>query len=136
MKTARGNDAGHEALRSHQEKVEVYLQDMQERGISPWRAAPLLFRLLWRLGVKVLPPVFLSGPAIVLLSGGSVAFLYTCLVVAMSYFKHPRSTLEWNMIGAIALGGLVTGFAIGISHWIAARQTARTLKLPPWGDYR
>ena len=43
---------------NYDEKVKYFIDDMGRRGIGKWTAAPLLYRLLWKLGLKVPPPVF------------------------------------------------------------------------------
>ena len=43
---------------THREKVEYLIHDLSRRGIKPRAAAPPIYRLLWKIGVHVPPPLF------------------------------------------------------------------------------
>ena len=53
----------------HREKVERLIADLRQRGVSPYMAAPPLFRLAWALGLDVPPPLFLGFLPLTLLMG-------------------------------------------------------------------
>lgn len=45
---------------THDEKVAFLLDDLARKGIGRYTVAPPIYRLLWRLGIEVKPPLFAS----------------------------------------------------------------------------
>jgi hypothetical protein len=113
---------------THQEKVEHYLNDLAHRGISKGTAAPPLYRLLWRLGIEVPPPL--------LASFGSLAVMWGVLFGVgwglIMWFTFWRD----NMPPAIALiSSLFAGATFGVIMAAYYRWRASKLALPRWEDY-
>jgi len=44
-----------------QEKVARMMEDLAARGVGKFTSAPPLFRLAWKLGLQVKPPLFLES---------------------------------------------------------------------------
>ena len=77
----------------HREKVERLIADLRQRGVSPYTAAPPLFRLAWALGLDVPPPLFLGFLPLTLLMG---AFFGAFWVAFMWPLQWGRGRCPWG----------------------------------------
>jgi hypothetical protein len=111
------------------QKVERLIADLRQRGVSPYTAAPPLFRLAWALGLDVPPPLFLGFLPLTLLMGAFFGAFWGAFLWLLQWGA-------WHMpLGLVVLAAACTGLAFGLSmasyyHWKAAR-----LRLPPWESY-
>jgi len=119
---------------THDEKIAYYLRDMRQKGVRSWTAAPPLYRLLWRLGIKVRPPLFASFR--------SLSVLYLCFFLLLWWgqgISWGSSHFWWWEGGSHSISGLVASVvaAVSIGAIMAAiiRRKARKLALPRWEDY-
>lgn len=107
---------------NHSEKVEYLLQDLEGRGLNPFTIAPPIYRAMWKLGLKVPPPLFQSF-AVILVSTGAFFAVF------------------WGILGfmfrrQITLGpALFAGFLFGLWTAFHSRRKAKGLELPRWEDY-
>ena len=116
-------------LQAHAEKLAAYFQDMKGRGIG---TDDPVFHLLWRLGLKVPPPVFLGACgsfcypfgvfAPMVLTGGAVL-----------WWGHPNYSL-WSIWASASLF-LLAAVGLGIYSVKATRARALKLQLPSWDQY-
>src|SRR5437867_12529072 len=115
---------------THAEKVEILIADFRERGIKKALAAPLPYRLLWKLGFHVTPPHFATFAANAL----PMAIFYGVLWGILMWLLFWRRERDFPIPAAIiasACFGLVMGVGLAISY----RRKARKLSLPRWEDY-
>jgi hypothetical protein len=109
---------------TNDEKIEYYLRDMRQRGVGKFRAAPPIYRLLWRLGIKVRPPVFAS---------------FWSLAVPYAIFYGILFFIVWwlnvgHSITGLVLSGVAAAF-MAASIAVGNRRQARKLAFPRWEDY-
>jgi len=108
------------------ERMDAAVRELERLGVEGFTAAPPLFRLLWRVGVDVRPPLFLPFGRFALLSG--------------SFFAVGWFALRWLGRGGQLMGtvefevtlAIVTGAAFGILLAAYYRHRARSLQLPSW----
>src|SRR5262245_34465704 len=114
------------------EKITHLTEYLTGRGVKMARrtAAPPLWRMFWRLGLKTPPPLFLSFDRLlfVFLLSFLVAFAFGPLT-AWLCLRRPRfaTLITLLTLANVLLAGL----------WLAAyfRLMARRLALPPWEQY-
>jgi membrane associated rhomboid family serine protease len=99
---------------------------LSERGLSRHHAEPLLFRLLWKLGINVRPPHFLGFASIAIVYG-------TWFACAWGVFMW---LLVWSHQGVglagVALRAAAAGACFGLlMAWFYARER-REFALPAW----
>lgn len=116
---------------THQQKVCYLLEEMAQRGVSPHRVAPPLYRLLWLLGLEVPPPHFLCFQYKALLSGGIVA---VAIFLGLFLFGWEGQMLT-RPIADSCLIALCLGTVIGSSFAAYYQWAARRLQLPAWNRY-
>jgi hypothetical protein len=125
---------------THQEKLQLMRGHLAALGVSKAYIAPLPYRLLWRLGIDVPPPLFANAASIVVVVGSLYGLLYLgayllgLLTVAAIHgrdfaFESPDIFVY---IGFATLLGMLIGFLEARRY----RRIARDLKLPPWSVYR
>jgi hypothetical protein len=99
---------------------------LSTRGVARRHAAPLLFRLLWRLGLRVRPPHFLGFASIAIVYGG----WFACVWGAFMWM------LVWSQQGiggaGVALRAGSAGACFGlVMAWFYVRER-REFGLPAW----
>jgi len=112
---------------TNDEKIEYYLRDLRQREVgwrARWKAAPPIYRLLWRLGINVRPPFFASFWSLAIPFG----VFYGILLIALWWFRDPHSitSLVISVVGAAFMGVIIA---------MSCRRQARKLALPRWEDY-
>lgn len=119
---------------TNDEKITYYLRDMRQKGVRSWTAAPPLYRLLWRLGIKVRPPLFASFRSLY----WPPAVLYLCFFLLLWWWEG-GSHFWWWEGGSHSISGLVAtvvaAVSIGVIMAAIIRRKARKLALPRWEDY-
>ena len=68
------------------QKITYYLRDMRQKGVRSWTAAPPIYRLLWRLGIKVRPPLFASFRSLFLALGHLLFVFFSFSLVGARHF--------------------------------------------------
>jgi hypothetical protein len=107
----------------HREKVERLVGELEARGLDRSTIAPGLFRLLWALGARIPPPLFLGFTTLMLIwsvAFGGITVLSLLLFVGSSY-------AFWLS----AVVGLLSGSVMAVSYC----REAKTLSLGPWEAY-
>ncbi|WP_198116729.1 DUF6404 family protein [Massilia rhizosphaerae] len=99
---------------------------LSQRGLSRNHAEPLLFRLLWKLGVNVRPPHFLGFASIALVYGGWFTGVWGVLMW-MLVWSH-----QGVGIAGVALRALAAGACFGLlMAWFYTRER-KEFALPAW----
>lgn len=114
---------------SFEEKLSAALTLLDSTGIRRNRYAPRLFWLLWRLGVKLPPPYFISFAGNLVLMGTSFGVMWGAGMWAFAWLVHQPVPL------IIACGAAVfTGLLFGL--WMAGYccYSARKYRIPLWKD--
>jgi len=121
--------AAKEESQIHAEKLAGYFQDMNSRGM---RADDPVFRLLWLLGLKVPPPLFLGAWGSFLYPFGVFAPM-VLTAGAILWWQRPNST-PWTMWLTASIF-LLAAIGAGVYNVKATRSMALKLQLPSWDQY-
>lgn len=114
---------------THAEKLERMRAHMAALGIPASTAMPPLWKVLWRLGFEVPPPLFMGFGGITLVLGG----FFGCFWGLMMWL------LLWSREGMSVWFALAAAFAAGVLFGVAMaaylRRLARRHRLPAWDGY-
>lgn len=119
---------------THAEKLAHFEKQLEERGYWKANAEPPVFRLLWKLGVEVPPPYFLSFGQAWIVAGAPFGFLMGLFCVGLfSFFSDSAMALFfWPSVGASALT-CGTLFGLCMAFWWGRQRDQ--LGLPSWQEY-
>ena len=102
---------------------------LEAKGVRKSTCAPPLFRLLWKLGVKVPPPHMAGFAFNSLLMGGFFGVFWSLLMWLML----------WNRQGmpltGVAMKALLAGALFGLTMAWYLRYGARKHAIPRWRDF-
>jgi uncharacterized membrane protein (UPF0136 family) len=115
---------------THARKVEAYKSLMAEKGIGPATAAPPLWSLLWSLGIRVPPPLYMGFLPMALLSGTFFGLVFGTIVWYMN--NRGARTMSLHEASVVALA---TGAFFGITMAWFARRLARKHGLGTWSEF-
>lgn len=114
----------------HREKVQRMTSHMAAVGISRSTAAPPAWRLLWRLGIDVPPPLFMSFGTLAVTTG--LVFAVTMALVGW-WMRSPDGT---DLVAEVVLVPAVAGAVFGLAMAVLYRGWAKQHRLPRWSEYR
>ncbi|KAF1712309.1 hypothetical protein CSC70_01940 [Pseudoxanthomonas kalamensis DSM 18571] len=114
---------------THQEKLMAMHEHMKRIGVSRSTAAPPAWQLLWRLGIEVPPPLFLSFLSITLVMGTVFGLFWGLLMWVILWAR------QGVPLGIMATGTLVAGALFGLAMAAWLRHLARKHNLPSWAEY-
>lgn len=114
---------------THSKKVQHLLKNLTQRGVSPYIVAPPPYRLLWRLGWQVRPPLFQSFTVLALGMGLSYGVLSGFVLWIL------QGEFTWQGVQIPLLLAVVTGAFFGLGVAIYYRWKARRLGLGDWERY-
>ncbi|WP_436045994.1 DUF6404 family protein [Pseudoxanthomonas sp. LjRoot143] len=110
-------------------RLQQALAFIESKGVRRSTAAPPLYRLFWRMGLKVPPPLMASFPSIALLMGGFFGLFWGLLMWL----------LMWGRTGMpVAFGAsiaLLAGALFGLLMAAVLRSQARNKQIPAWKDF-
>ncbi|HET6633096.1 MAG TPA: DUF6404 family protein [Rhodanobacteraceae bacterium] len=108
------------------EKIEAMYRHMETLGVGRSTAAPPAWRLMWRLGWDVPPPMFLPFWRLAFAVGLAFGLPWGVALMVVT-------SLPLLVIAAVAiLGGACFGLVFaGIMYGMGRRHG-----LPPWSEYR
>ena len=114
---------------THQEKLEAMYRHMAVLGVSKSTAAPPAWRLLWRLGVEVPPPLFTPFMSSALAMGAFFGLFWGLGMWAALWARQgvPLAVMAASALAAGALFGLIMA-----AYY---RHLARKHGLPAWAEY-
>ena len=111
-------------------KLESYKQHMAAAGVSRFAALPPLWRLFWRLGIKIPPPVFLGFVTNALIFGGFFGLFFglsMSLLHSLGIVGSPVLSSPW--LSSIA------GVPFGLFMALEQRALAGKLNLGAWSEF-
>lgn len=114
---------------SHQDKGEEFIKEMAHFGVHPSAAVPPMYRLFWRMGIELPPPLFQSSREIVFFVGGPFGVLFGVGVYLMQS-QAQRMPLVVAVVCAVIAGAL---FGLAVA-WYYHRM-AQQYVLPSWSEY-
>lgn len=114
---------------NHAEKIAAMRQHMLVAGVTPSTWAPPLWRLLWRFGVQLPPPLFIGfWPA--LLGMGSFFGVFWGLFMWLLLWRSQQMPVLVCVSAAFISGSL-----FGLFMAAYYRHLARKHRLPAWSEY-
>lgn len=108
-------------------KIESYKQHMAAKGVDEITAFPPAWHILWSLGIKIPPPLFLGFVPLALIAGGSFGplfALFAWLFGNRGFREMPASEALWI--------ALITGALFGLTMAAYYRHLARKHGLGSW----
>lgn len=90
--------------------------------------APPLFQLIWKLGVKIPPPLFMGFASAALMMGA----LFGIFFGALMWFLFWRHVMPLSFAAVLSAGA---GVMFGVLMALYLRWKARQLCLPAWHAY-
>ena len=114
---------------THSDKLERMQKHLAGLGISPSTAAPPIWRLLWRLGIELPPPLFMGFWPAAFFMG---SFFGVFWGLFMWLFQWSRQGMPfWLVLAAAAFAGVLFGLCMAAYF----RYLARKHNLPSWAAY-
>ena len=99
---------------------------LSARGLARSHAEPLVFRVLWKLGVRVRPPHFIGFVPIALAYGTAFACMWGVFMWTLVWSQQGRSIVD------VALRAAAAGACFGLMiAWLYARER-REFAVPAW----
>ncbi|MCK5148799.1 hypothetical protein KAR48_18745 [bacterium] len=91
------------------ENMSLY-DNLQERGISRWDFAPPLYRLLWKMNIKIPPPVFSGQFSLVMFQ--SIMF-FIIISIGVSIVTDNLIYLNIKRLAILILTSILYGAFVG-----------------------
>lgn len=113
---------------THREKIKHYIKDLRSRGVGKYTIAPPLYRLLWRLGWQVRPPLFQSFIVLFLLTGTFFGIFYGLFTWLIAWGSIHLNAL---FLSHVLMVSVLSGFGMATYY----RWKARSLELTEWAQY-
>ncbi len=122
---------------AHRQIVERLIEELDQQGVSPYTVAPPLFRLLWALGLKIPPPLFLGFGKLVLLMGTGFGLLWGVLYgIGMWLLEWQGEVPAGVAVSITVFAAMSAGLIFGLIMAWYTRWTAVRLGLPSsWEEY-
>jgi hypothetical protein len=115
---------------THHEKLERMYRHMETLGIGKSTSAPPAWRLLWRFGIEVPPPLFTPFVPGALAMGASFGFLWGLIMWAAFWAR------QGIPVGLMTIAALSAGTLFGLTMAAYFRYLARKHGLPSWTQYK
>lgn len=112
------------------QRLQRALVMLDGKGVSRGTSAPLLYRLLWKLGFRVPPPLMTGLVPNALLMGGLFGPIWGLVMWLMVW---RRSQMP---VGMVLLAMVLAGVLFGLSMGLYGRWNARRRGIPLWRDFR
>lgn len=114
---------------THTEMFNRIAADMRARGLPPGTAVPPLWKLLWRMGIRIPPPLFL-GFWLNALSLGAIFGVLWGVMMWLLVWSAQGMSVAWAFSGA-----LLAAVLFGVTMAALMRHFSRKHALPSWAAY-
>src|SRR5260370_25773652 len=115
---------GKKSSMTHREKVDRLIADLGKQGMNAYTVAPPIFRLLWKMGIHVPPPLFLGFFSLALLNGSYFGPLWGACMRLLIWRDMP--------LVQVATSSAIAGIFFGLGMAAYYRWKAARLHLPRW----
>ena len=109
--------------------IQAALRFLDGKGLARVQSAPLLHRLLWRMGIALPPPILAGFATNALVQGLLFGLFWTGLMWLMLWQGSERPLV------LLLLAGLLAGALFGIVMAALMRSLRRHRKLPDWRQF-
>lgn len=111
------------------EQIDAAVRTLRERGVGALTAAPPMFQALWRVGMLLPPPLFMSFARLAVVAG----FAFAVLFAALAWLLRGGTFREGFTLEAAsaALAGVL--FCVIMAGYF--RYRAQRLGLPSWSEF-
>jgi hypothetical protein len=102
-------------------KLESYKKHMAAAGVSKFAAFPPLWRMFWRIGIRIPPPVFLGFLSNTMIFGGFFGFFFaSCnwLLRNFGVFDGSGASAPWLAL----IAGVPFGLAMAYEQYTLAKK--------------
>ncbi|MFA9274463.1 MAG: DUF6404 family protein [Candidatus Aquirickettsiella gammari] len=114
---------------THSEKLKKMREHLATLGISPSTSAPPVWKILWRLGLEVPPPLFMGFWPTALFMGSYFGVFWGLFMWLFNWSRQGKPLL-------FILGGAISaGVLFGLCMAAYLRHLARKHNLPSWAAY-
>lgn len=114
---------------NHEVKLQALYRHMDTLGVPRSTVAPPAWRLLWRMGLEVPPPLFIPFLPAALGFGGFFGLFWGATMWLFFWMRQGASL-------ALVLGAsLLTGVCFGLIMAAYLRAVAKRHNLPAWSEY-
>lgn len=110
--------------------IQSALRFLDGKGLARVQSAPLLHRLLWRMGIALPPPILASFGINALVQGLLFGLFWTGLMWLMLWQGSERP------LALLLVAGLLAGALFGVVMAALMRSLRRHRKLPDWQQFR
>jgi LPXTG-motif cell wall-anchored protein len=114
----------------HTATVDAYIAEMEQLGVSTYTAAPPFFRMLWGMGLRLPPPLFMGFAPLMLITGAIFAVFWGAGMWLVSWRMQGDMPM-WLTFAVSIFAGLLFGLAMAAYY----RSKSRSLPLPSWQNY-
>ncbi|RPD83472.1 DUF6404 family protein [Luteimonas sp. 100069] len=114
---------------THQEKLEEMYRHMAMLGVSRSTAAPPAWRLLWRFGIEIPPPLFTPFMPGALAMGAFFGLFWGLFMWAILWVHQDMPAI------LMAATAIAAGALFGLTMAAYFRHLARKHGLPSWAEY-
>ena len=104
----------------HKRMMEI-VRDLKSQGVHRFASAPLEYRILWKLGIKVKPPYYQS---LLVLSLTTWIKFVLLIIFAKSILRIESDAIDILVI-------VVIGLFAGVSYALLKKKHAKDVILPP-----
>lgn len=112
-------------------KLQQMYSHLGSLGIAKSTIAPPAYRVAWRFGMDVTPPLFASFAANALFTGALFGVLWGLAMWAFFWLRFQRAIPS----GSIVVAAIVAGVLFGLCMAAYFRHVARKNNLPGWAQY-
>jgi len=113
---------------THKEKLNKMFAVLPKQGINKYTFAPPIYRLLWKIGIEIPPPLFSTFTSIFLFMG----IFFGTLWELLTWLIYGRNNLPLSIT---MCASILAGILFGLSMAIYCRYQAKKHSLPLWKDY-
>ncbi|TGW22734.1 DUF6404 family protein [Stenotrophomonas maltophilia] len=110
--------------------IQSALRFLDGKGLARVQSAPLLHRVLWRMGIALPPPILAGFGTNALVQGLLFGLFWTALMWLMLWQGSERP------LALLLAAGLLAGALFGVVMAALMRSLRRHRKLPDWKQFR
>lgn len=114
-----------------EQKVTHFREEMEYLGICQYAAAPLLYRVLWFLGIAEPPPFFANRWRSLSIHATCYSLLLAFILLTLHIFVALNLSTSVNLFVIVLMFSLVYSFYMASNY----QYQSRMLELPSWELY-